>query len=94
MAESMKGGGPIELRLFHKQFTIEDALLGMNYIRFPQIPDKVFCPAVSQYRYKMRVQDKGQVEMVWSDWITIPVVLEGVEPPKQQPTAALDGSAA
>ena len=64
---------PVEFRYFHRFFTIQDAKAGI-----PPLNDgkELYCPCVLQYRYKMRTSVGGQVEMVWSDWLTVPTVKE------------------
>lgn len=68
---------PIEIRNFHRKFTLQDAVDGIMPIRDPQRPAELYVPAVTQYRYKQRVTTGGNVEMIWSDWQNLPFVKEG-----------------
>ena len=68
---------PIQLRNFHKRFTLDDAVAGVMPIRDLKKPEELYCPAVSQYRYKMKINSGDKIEMVWSEWIVMPFVKEG-----------------
>lgn len=73
---------PVEFRYFHRKFSMEDAELGINPVRLPPNIQKLYCPTVLQYRYRMRITEGGQIETVWSEWQNIPVVIDGAPVPK------------
>ncbi len=76
--------GPIEFRYFHRKFSMPDAELGIMPVRIPPDVSKLFCPTVLQYRYKFKTSVGGAIEMVWSEWQNIGVVIEGRESPPDE----------
>lgn len=76
--------GPVEFRLFARKFTLDDLKVGIQPMRDG---GEFYCPAVIQYRYKLRLRVAGEISTDWSDWQYIPFVKEGEGALKPPPEA-------